>query len=328
MSVLRYKQSKLPLSQIAQELNVDAIIEGTVLRSGDKLRVTVQLIRVSPEAHLWSERYERDVSNVIPLEKDLALAIAHAITGHLPTAEETAISNPKTTNPKAYEAYLRGRDLWKDRTQKAAAGAGAYFEEAVREDPNFALAFSGLADYYTVSWGNWANVPLGLKYARKAVELGPELAEAHASFGIALEYQCEFAEAGKELRRAVELNPNYATAHHWYPIQLTDMGRLQEALAENDRARRLDPFALPINTFRSYILTFPGQYEQALEQADLVGAIGPAKGAHNIRAGVYWKQGRIAEAIAEERPFTDSTPSRDAHQISVMRCSESTTLVA
>jgi len=144
MSVLRYKQSKLPLSQIAQELNVDAIIEGTVLRSGDKLRVTVQLIRVSPEAHLWSERYERDVSNVIPLEKDLALAIAHAITGHLPTAEETAISNPKTTNPKAYEAYLRGRDLWKDRTQKAAAGAGAYFEEAVREDPNFALAFSGL----------------------------------------------------------------------------------------------------------------------------------------------------------------------------------------
>ena len=300
-SVLRYKQLIQPLSQIARELDVDAVVEGTVLRSGNELRVTVQLIRVSPEEHLWAERYERDVSNLITLEKDLALAIAHEVTGHLTTAEETAISNPKTANPRAYDAYLRGRYLWKDRTQKVAAGAGAYFEEALREDPNFALAYSGLADYYTVSWGNWINVPVGMKYARKAVELGPDLAETHASLGIALQYQCEFAEAGKELKRAVQLNPNYATAHHWYAIHLVGMGRVQEALTENEHARRLDPFALPINFYRSYILQVMGQYEQALEQADIVAAVGSPVAAHRIRASAYWAQARVPEAIAEEK---------------------------
>ena len=304
-SVLRYKQSKQPLSQIAHELDVDAVIEGTVLRSGDKLRVTVQLIRVLPEEHLWAERYERDISNVIALEKDLALAIAHEVTGHLTTAEETAISNPKTTNPKAYDAYLHGRYLWKDRTQKAAAGAGAFFEQALQEDPNFALAYSGLADYYTVSWGDWVNVPRGLTYARRAVELGPDLAETHASLGIALQYQCAFAEAGKELQRAVELNQNYAMGHHWFAIHLYDMGRAEEALAENERARRLDPFSLPINYHRTVIFTSLRQYERAMEQADIVAAFGPNDAGHRLRADIYWAQGRVPEAIAEEKAAAD-----------------------
>ena len=302
-SVMSYKKTNKPLPQIARELGVGAVVEGTVLLSGNRVRVTVQLVRAVPEEHLWAERYERDVGEVIQLEKRLALAIAHEVTGHLTTAEETALTSERTTSPKAYDAYLRGRYLWNDRTSKAASGAGAFFEQALREDPNFAVAYSGLADYYTVSWGPWVNVPLGESYARKAVALGPDLAETHASLGIATQYQCNFAEAGKELRRAVELNPNYAMAHHWYAIHLRGMGRLKEALAENDRALRLDPFSLPINFYRTAILTDMREYDQAIEQAEFTSALAPPSfnGVHGLLARIYWLQDRIIEAIAEEK---------------------------
>lgn len=310
-SVMSYKKTSKPLPQIARELNVDAFVEGTVLRSGNQLRVTVQLVRASPEAHLWAERYERDAGEVIELEKRLALAIAHEVTGHLTTNEETALTSKRTTNPKAYDAYLRGRYLWNDRTAKAASGAGAFFEQALREDPNFALAYSGLADYYAVSWGPWVNVSLGESYARKAVALDPGLAEAHASLGIAVQYQCKFAEAAKELRRAIALNPNYAMAHHWYAIHLRGMGRLQEALAENDRARRLDPFSLPINFQRTAILTDMREYDQAIEQAEFTSALAPPSrnGVHALFTGIYWRQGRIPEALAEQRKDAQLAPN-------------------
>ena len=311
-SAMTYKKVGKPLPQIARELDVDAVVEGTVLRSGKKLRVTVQLVRASPEEHLWAERYERDEGDLIPMEKELALAIAHEVSGHLTTAEEAAVSVKRTTSPKALEAYLRGRYLWNDRTSAAASDAAAYFEAALREDPNFALAYSGLADHYTVGWGPWMDVQLGLRYARKAVELGPDLAETHASLGIALQYQCEFTGAGKELQRAVKLNPNYAMGHHWYAIHLFGMGRVEEALEENNRARRLDPFSLPINFYRSAILVNLQRYDQALEQADIVAALGPEVAAHRIRASVYWSQNRVPEAIAEEKAAAgfDAIPGR------------------
>jgi TolB-like protein/DNA-binding winged helix-turn-helix (wHTH) protein len=310
-SAMSYKQTSKPLPQIARELNVDAFVEGTVLRSGNQLRVTAQLVRASPEEHLWAERYERDVGEVIQLEKRLALAIAHEVTGHLTTDEEAALTSKRTTIPKAYDAYLRGRYLWNDRTAQAASGAGAFFEQALRDDPNFALAYSGLADYYTVSWGPWVNVPLGESYARKAVELQPDLAEAHASLGIAVQYQCKFAEAAKELSRAIALNPNYAMAHHWYAIHLRSLGRLQEALAENDRARRLDPFSLPINFQRTAILGDMREYDQAIGQAEFTSAIAPPSrnGVHIMLAAIYWRQGHIPEALAEQRKDTQLAPN-------------------
>ena len=312
-SVMRYKKTTKPLSQIGRELVVDAVVEGTVLRSGNQLRVTVQLIRVSPEEHLWAERYERDAGEAIQLEKQLALAIAHEVTGRLTTVEEAALNRERTTNPKAYDAYLRGRYLWMNRTQKAASGAAAYFEQALREDPNFALAYSGLADHYTVGWGSWVNVPLGLSYARTAVALAPDLAAEHSSLGIALQYQCNFAEAGRELQRAVELNPNYAMAHHWYAIHLISVGRVTEALAENDRARRLDPFSLPINFYRTAILIKMRQFDQAMEQVEIVAALEPLS-AHRMRANIYWAQDRVPEAIAQERAAAsfDAEPGRSS----------------
>ena len=300
-SASTYKKTAKPLPQIARELNVDAIVEGTVLHSGGRLRVTVQLVRASPEEHLWAERYERDDDDVIRLERRLALAIAHAITGRVITVEEAGQTRKRAINPKAYDAYLRGRYLWNERSAKPASEAGPHFEEALRLDPTFALAYSGLADYYSVSWGPWLDPARAESYARKAVALEPDLAEAHASLGIATEYQGRFAEAEKELQRAIDLNPNYVMAHHWYAMYLTSMGRLNEALIANDRARRLDPFSLPVNFFRSLILMGTHQYDRAVEQLETAGAINPqAPYVHEYLARIYWIQGQGAKAIDEE----------------------------
>jgi len=301
-SALAYKKTAKPLPQIARELNVDAIVEGTVLRSGNRLRVTAQLLRASPEEHLWAESYERDAGEVIQLEQRLAVAIAHEVTGRLTTAAETSLTSRRVANPKAYEAYLRGRYLWNERTTKAASEAGAYYEQALREDPSFALAYSGLADYYSVGWGPWVDASLAESYARKAVALAPELAEAHASLGMATHLLGKYEEAERELKRAIELNPNCAMAHHWYAYHLLVLGRTNEALAENDRARRLDPFSLPVNYFRHFIMIALREYDQAVEELETVMAMDPeARDFHRVLARIYWIEGRGPEAIAEER---------------------------
>src|SRR5271157_5977314 len=193
----------------------------------------------------------------------------------LTTDEEARLGSQRTVNPRAYDAYLRGRHLWAERTAEAAVGARVYFEQALREDPNFALAYSGLADYYGVSWLVKWNQPLAETYARKAVALEPDLAEAHASLGVTCAYQRKFAEAEKELKRAIELNPNYALAHHWYSYLFLALGRFTEALAENDRARQLDPFSLPINFLRGVVLLDLHEYDRAVEQLERAAAINP-----------------------------------------------------
>ena len=181
-------------------------------------------------------------------------------------------------------------------------GVRAYFEQALRDDPDFALAYSGLADYYAVSWWVKTDKPLAEKYARKAVALEPDLAEGHASLGIACGYQGKFAEGEKELQRAIDLNPNYAMAHHWYSLLLMALGRPAEALAENDRARRLDPFSLPINYLRGVTLLGLHEYDRAVEQFETVAAINPqSTSPHGELARIYWIEGRVPDALAEER---------------------------
>jgi TolB-like protein/Tfp pilus assembly protein PilF len=301
-SVMQYKGAKKPLPQIAQELNVDAVVEGTVQRSGNRVRITAQLLEARTDRHLWAETYVRDFGEIIRLEEQTALAIAHEVSGRLTTDEETRLTSKRGVNPQAYDAYLHGRYLWNEREPEIAASARAYFEQALREDPGFALAYSGLADYYTVGWGPWMDAPLAEKYARKAVALEPDLAEAHASLGITCVYQRKFAEGEKELKRAIELNPNYAMAHHWYSLHLLTLGRLTEALAENDRARQLDPFSLPINYLRGVMLLGLHEYDRAVEQLERAAAINPqAVNPHEDLARIYWIEGRVPDALAEER---------------------------
>jgi TolB-like protein len=272
-SVMQYKGTTKPLPEIARELNVDAAVEGTVQRSGGRVRITAQLLQARTDRHLWAESYERDSADVIQLERQLALAIAHEVTGRLTPAQETRLAHSATTNPRAYDAYLRGRYLWGQRTPEPTTAAVGYFEQALREDPHFALAWSGLADCYAVGWWAKNDLPLAEKYARKALDLDPDLAEAHASLGIIDTYRHRFPDAEKELRRAIDLNPNYVMAHHWRSLYLLD--RPEEALAENEQARQLDPFSLPVNHLRVYVLLGLHQYDRALEAAETEATIAP-----------------------------------------------------
>jgi TolB-like protein/DNA-binding winged helix-turn-helix (wHTH) protein/Tfp pilus assembly protein PilF len=303
-SVMQYTRTKKPLPEIARELNVDAAVEGTVQRSGRRVRVTAQLLQARTDRHLWAETYERDSADVIQLERQMAVAIAHEVTGRLSAAQETRFARGGTANPRAYDAYLRGRYFWGQRTPELATEAIGYFEQALREDPHFALAYSGLADCYAVAW--WAkgerDLPLAEKYARKALALEPELAEPHASLGIIDAYRHRYPDAEKELRRAIDLNPNYVMAHHWRSDYLLDLGRLEEALAENELARQLDPFSFPVNHLRVYALLGLHQYDRALEQAETEAAIAPQSPyAHGEMARIYWIEGRVPDALAEER---------------------------
>jgi TolB-like protein/Tfp pilus assembly protein PilF len=301
-SVMRYKGAKKLLPQIARELNVDAVVEGTVQRSGGRVRMTAQLLEARTDRHLWAETYVRDFGEIIRLEEEAALAIAHEVSGQLTSAEEARLGSNRAVNPRAYDAYLHGRYLWNERTAETAVGARVYFEQALREDPGFALAYSGLADYYAVSWYAKFDQPLAETYARKAVALEPDLAEAHASLGITCVYQRKFAEAEKELKRAIELNPNYAMAHHWYSQHLLILGRLTEALAENDRARRLDPYSLPINYLRGIMLLGLHEYDRAAAQLETAAAINPQSPLpHEELARLHWIEGRVPDALAEER---------------------------
>jgi TolB-like protein/DNA-binding winged helix-turn-helix (wHTH) protein len=303
-SVMQYKRTKKPLPEIARELNVDAAVEGTVQRSGSRVRITAQLLQARTDRHLWAETYERDSEDVIRLERQMALAIAHEVTGRLSQAQETRFALGGTANPRARDAYLRGRSFWGQRTPELARAAVGYFEQALREDPHFALAYSGLADCYAVSWWEKGeqNLPLAEKYARKALALEPDLAEAHASLGIVDAYGSRYPDAEKELGRALDLNPNYVMAHHWRALYLLDLGRLEEALSENERARQLDPFSLPVNHLRVFALLGLRRYDRALEQAETEAAIDPQSPRPHVQiARIYWIEGRVPDALAEER---------------------------
>ncbi len=300
-SVMQYKRTKKALPEIARELNVDAAVEGTVQRSGGRVRVTAQLLQARTDRHLWAETYERDSADVIQLERQMAVAIAHEVTGRLSPAQETRFARGGTVNPRAYDAYLRGRYFWGQRIPEPTRAAIGYFEQALREDPNFALAYSGLADCYGVSW--WLkDFPLAEKYARQALAVDPDLAEAYASLGIIDTSRHRFADAEKELRRALDLNPNYLMAHHWQSARLLWLGRPEEALAENERARQLDPFSFPVNHLRVYVLLGLRQYGRALEQAETEATIAPQSAySHFQMARIYWIEGRVPDALAEER---------------------------
>ena len=214
-SVMRYQGTKKTLPEIARELNVDAAVEGSVQRSGSRVRVTAKLLQARTDRQLWSEAYDRSSADVIELEKQMAVAIAHEVTGRLTSAQETRLPRGRTSNPRAYDAYLRGRYLWNQRIAEQFPAAVGYFEQALREDPHFALAYSGLADCYGVGWWAKPNIPVAERYARKALALEPALPQAYASLGLIDIWRFRFAEAGKELTRALDLDPNYAMAHHY-----------------------------------------------------------------------------------------------------------------
>jgi len=307
-SVMPYKGARKPLAQIARELNVDAIVEGTVFRSGNQVRITAQLIEAPEDKHLWSHDYEGDLRDTLALQNQVAHAIADQIRISLNPQEEAALKSIKVVNPEAYVSYLKGRYFWNKRTADALKAAVAYFNQAIEEDPNYARAYSGLADTYALL-GDWQYAVMAPKEALpkakaaaiKALELDSTLGEAHNSLAFCLDgFDWDFESAEKEFRRAIELNPGYATAHHWYAWHLALVGRNTEAIVEMRNAQNLDPLSLIINADLAELLVIAHFYDESIQQSRKTVEMDPNFGlAHNQLAQAYLQKQNTKEAIAE-----------------------------
>jgi TolB-like protein/DNA-binding winged helix-turn-helix (wHTH) protein/Flp pilus assembly protein TadD len=307
-SVMAYKHARKPVPQIGRELNVDAVVEGTVLRSGDQVRITAQLIEASADKHLWSESYEGELRDTLALQNRVARAIADQIRIHLNPQEQAALKSAKVVNPEAYVAYLKGRYFWNRRTAEGLKSALDYFNQSIAQDPNYAQAYSGLADTYALL-GDWQYavmtpreaLPKAKAAAIKALELDSALGEAHNSLAFCLDgFDWDFDAAGKEFRRAIELNPGYATAHHWYAWHLSLSGRYDEAIAEMRKAENLDPLSLIINADLAELLLLAHSYDESVQQSRKTIEMDPNFAmAHNQLGQVYLQKGLVNEAVGE-----------------------------
>jgi len=307
-SVMVYKHARKPLPQIARELNVDAVVEGTVLRSGNRVRITAQLIDASSDKHLWSQSYEGELQDTLALQSQVARAIADQIRINVNPQEQATLKNVKVVNPQAYESFLKGRYFWNKRTADSLKVALAYFNQATEEDPKYAQAYSGLADTYSLL-GDWQYavmtpkeaLPKAKAAAIKALELDNTLGEAHNSLAFCLDgFDWDFDSAGKEFRRAIELNPGYATAHHWYAWHLSLLGKYDEAIAEMRKAENLDPLSLIINADLAELLVLAHSYEESIRQSRKTIEMDPNFAlAHNQLAQAYLQTHMQVEAVAE-----------------------------
>jgi len=307
-SVMTYKHAHKALPQIARELNVDAIVEGAVLRSGNQVRITAQLIEASTDKHLWSRSYEGELRDTLALQSKVAKAIAEQIQISLNPREQAALKGGTIVKPDAYVSYLKGRYFWNKRSAEGLKAALAYFTQALDEDPAYAQAYSGLADTYALL-GDWQYAVMAPKEALpkakaaavRALELDNALGEAHNSLAFCLDgFDWTFDAAGKEFVRAIELNPGYATSHHWYAWHLALVRRYGEALAEMRKAASLDPLSLVINADLAELLALAHAYDESIQQSRKVIEMDPGFGlAHNHLGQAYLQQQRHGEAIAE-----------------------------
>jgi TolB-like protein/Tfp pilus assembly protein PilF len=306
-STQRFKSVPSDLRQIAQQLGVANILEGSVQKANDQVRVNVQLINALTDAHLWADTYDRKLNDIFAVETDIAKTIADTLQAKLTGSEKIAITTKPTENPEAHELYLKGRYFWNRRTGANLQKAADYFQQAIGKDSRYALAFSGLADchvllpaYAELGSNPRDELPKALEAARKAVELDDTLCEAHTSLARALASDLQLAAANPEFKRAIELNPNYATAHQWFGEYLQSQGHLEEALSELKRAEELDPLSLIINSVLGFALDTVGKSDEAIAQLHKTIEIDPNFGnAHGQLGNVLEHRGRLREAVAE-----------------------------
>jgi TolB-like protein/DNA-binding winged helix-turn-helix (wHTH) protein/Flp pilus assembly protein TadD len=307
-SVMVYKGARKPLPQIARELHVDAVVEGTVLRAGDQVRITAQLIDAFTDKHLWSQSYQGELRDTLALQDRVARAIADQIQINLTPREQAALKSGRVVNPEAYESYLKGRYFWNKRTADGLRVALAYFNQAIEEDPKYAQAYSGLTDTYALL-GDWQYAvmtpreayPKAKAAALRAVELDSALGEAHNSLAFVLDgFDWDLDAGGKEFRRAIELNPGYATAHHWYAWHLALLGRFDEAIAEMRKAKGLDPLSLIINADLAELLILAHSYDESMRQSRKTIEMDPNFAmAHNQLGQAYLQQHMYEQAVVE-----------------------------
>jgi TolB-like protein/DNA-binding winged helix-turn-helix (wHTH) protein/Tfp pilus assembly protein PilF len=313
-SSMQYKHAKGNLRKITSELNVDAVVEGAVARSDNRVRITAQLIRASSDQHLWANSYERSVSDIFAVQSEIAADVARELRVELALQMPTSDSH-KHPNQDAYAEYLRGRYAWNLRREPALLEAIQHFETAIHIDPGFAQAYSALADCHTAlgylnARSPEETFPNARLAAQKALELDPSLAEPHASLAYyQLYYERDWKAAETEFQKAIELNPSYAVAHDWYGVYLTARGRWSDALNEIKIARELDPLSLSISTDIGFSLYYSGNYDGAIES--LRGTLEREPDfalAHLWLGRAYEEKGMYPEAVIEFEKVQKALP--------------------
>ena len=306
-STQHFKSAPDNLPQIAKQLGVMNILEGSVQKANDQVRVNVQLINALTDAHLWGETYDRKLTDIFAVESEISKTIADTLQAKLTGSEKISIAKVPTANTEAYELYLKGRFFWNKRTGADLKRAIDYFNQAIAKDPNYALAYAGLADSYTLlsvfgAASPQDSIPQARVAVKKALELDNTLAEAHASSGRILSgYDYDFERAIAEFERAIQLNPNYATSYHWISNgPLTARGEFDRAITEGKRAVELDPLSMIDNADLGQIYFYARRYDEAISQVGKAIEIDPHSYlAHYYLGQIYQLQGHLTEAIAE-----------------------------
>jgi len=310
-SAMRYKGTKKSLPEIAQELHVDAVVEGTVMWAGDRVRISAQLIEASTDHHLWAASYDRDLRNVLSTQEEVTRAIVSEVRVKLTAQEQARLANTHPINPEAFQLWLKGRYYWYKLNPEGLQKAIEYFQQALEKDPAYAPAYAGLADSYNLL--AFFNVfpprevmPKAKAAAVKALELDDNLAEAHVSLGWAgFTYDLDWPAAGKHFERALVLNPAYPLAHSYYSLYLTALGRSAEGLTEAKRALELDPVSPAILHYVVVQLYLARRFDEAIEQCRKTLELDPSfTPVHVTLAEVYSAKGMYREALAEYEEFS------------------------
>jgi TolB-like protein/DNA-binding winged helix-turn-helix (wHTH) protein len=301
-SVMTYKGLRKPLAEIARELDVQAVVEGSILRSDKRVRITAQLIRVPADEHIWAHNYEGDISDTLVLQNQVAQAIADQIRVTVNSQQHVALQPSKAVNIEAYDSYLKGRYYWNKRTGEGLKEAIEYFKRSISIDPSNAEAYSGLADAYALA-GDWEYgilapteaFPLAKTAANEALALNGRLSEAHTSLAFVLDlYYWDWDAAEKEYKLAINLNPSYAMAHHWYAWHLLVLGQNAEGMLEMKKAESLDPLSLIIRSDVANALTASHRFEESIQQSKKTLALDP-----NFAIGHF----HLAEALVQEHQY-------------------------
>jgi TolB-like protein/DNA-binding winged helix-turn-helix (wHTH) protein/Tfp pilus assembly protein PilF len=318
-SVMQYKAARKPLPEIAGELSVDVIVAGSVQRSGDKIGITAQLIRATTDQHLWANQYERDLRDILSLQREVARAIAGEINVKLTPKEQGLLANARPVNPEALDAYLKGRDyfnrginfLGPQRGMDSLKTSVSYFEQAVRIDPSFALGYAGLAgacQWLANTGGLPEFAPRAKEAAKRAVDIDETLAQAHSVLASNLfRFDWDLAGAEREYKRAIELDPN-SDAHHWYATYLMYLGRFDQAIQEMNLSLELDPLTIPKRYNAALLYYWARQYDRAIEQYRRLVDTQPNNPQMHVGLGqAYMLKGMYEEGIAELRKASDLT---------------------
>ncbi len=307
-TMMQYRGTHKSASQIGRELGADYILEGSVRRSDGRVRIAAQLIQVSDQTHVWADSYERNLSNVLELQSDVAGAIAERIQLQLTPAQRERLASAPAVNPAAYEDYLKGRFYWNKRTEEGFQKAIAQFNQAIAEDANYAPPYAGLADTYSLLGSVPANVlepRVAMSKAReaatRAVALDESLAEAHVSLGyVKMAYEWDFPAAEAEFKRAIELNPAYPTAHQWYAFYLTAIGRAEDADHENMLAKKLDPLSLSVNSQIAWSYYIARRYDDAVTQSRKLIDLEPNLYTSHLYLGLAYEGQKLYPQAIEE----------------------------